>query len=423
MLSGVFIFNHKGEVLISKLYRQDIRRFVADLFRIHVISNPNVRSPVMTLGSTTFFHIRNENLFIAAVTKQNALAALVFEFLSRFIAIGNSYFGKMNEEIVKNNYALVYELLDEIIDFGYPQNSDVETLKLYITQGGIDGGKLAKESQAITIKATGAISWRKEGIKYRKNECFLDVIESLNLLMSNKGAILRADVSGSVMVKAFLTGMPECKFGLNDKVLMERSQRKSEKSAVELDDVQFHQCVKLGRFDNDRTISFVPPDGEFELMKYRTTENINLPFRVHAIVNEVGKTRVEYKIQVKATFSANLFATNVKVYIPTPSNTSGVKIRVAVGKANFKPGETGVIWKIKRFQGQQELFLSAEAELSATTVKKAWHRPPIALDFQVPMFTASGLQVRFLKVFEKSNYQTIKWVRYITKAGSFQYRL
>ena len=40
-----------------------------------------------------------------------------------------------------------------------------------------------------------------------------------------------------------------------------------ENPAVELDDCQFHQCVKLGKFDNDRTISFIPPDGEFELMR------------------------------------------------------------------------------------------------------------------------------------------------------------
>jgi len=415
--------NSRRTILISKLYRNDVRRSIADIFRINVISNPNVRSPVMTFGSTTFFHIKNENMFIAAVTKENSLANLVYEFLYRFVAIGKSYFGKFDEDIIKNNYILVYELLDEIIDFGYPQNCDVETLKLYITQGGIAGDKLAKESQKITIKATGAISWRKEGIKYRKNECFLDVIESLNLLMSNKGAILRADVSGQVVMKSLLSGMPECKFGLNDKVLMERSNRKSTKTSVELDDVQFHQCVKLGRFDNDRTISFVPPDGEFELMKYRTTENINLPFKVHAIVNEIGKSRVEYKIMVKSTFSSKLFATNVKVYIPTPPNTSGVKSRVSSGKASFKPAENGVIWKIKRFQGGMELSFSGEAELSSTTVKKVWHRAPISLDFQVPMFTASGLQVRFLKVFEKSNYDTVKWVRYITKAGSYQYRL
>lgn len=38
--------------------------------------------------------------------------------------------------------------------------------------------------------------------------------------------------------------------------------------AVELDDCQFHQCVRLGKFDSDRSISFIPPDGEFELMRY-----------------------------------------------------------------------------------------------------------------------------------------------------------
>jgi hypothetical protein len=37
------------------------------------------------------------------------------------------------------------------------------------------------------------------------------------------------------------------------------------------------------------------------------------------------------------------------------------------------------------------------------------------------MFTSSGLLVRFLKVFEKGNYQSVKWVRYLTRAsGSYQ---
>jgi AP-2 complex subunit mu-1 len=40
------------------------------------------------------------------------------------------------------------------------------------------------------------------------------------------------------------------------------------------------------------------------------------------------------------------------------------------------------------------------------------------------MFTSSGLIVRFLKVFEKSNYHSIKWVRYLTKAsGTYQIRV
>lgn len=40
------------------------------------------------------------------------------------------------------------------------------------------------------------------------------------------------------------------------------------------------------------------------------------------------------------------------------------------------------------------------------------------------MFTASGLIVRFLKVFEKGDYPSVKWVRYLTKAsGSYQVRV
>lgn len=42
----------------------------------------------------------------------NANAALVFEFCYRVINIGRSYFGKFDEEAVKNNFVLIYELLD-----------------------------------------------------------------------------------------------------------------------------------------------------------------------------------------------------------------------------------------------------------------------------------------------------------------------
>lgn len=46
---------------------------------------------------------------------------------------------------------------------------------------------------------------------------------------------------------------------------------------MELEDVKFHQCVRLSRFDNDRTISFIPPDGDFELMSYRLHTQVGAP--------------------------------------------------------------------------------------------------------------------------------------------------
>lgn len=45
---------------------------------------------------------------------------------------------------------------------------------------------------------------------------------------------------------------------------------------MELEDVKFHQCVRLSRFENDRTISFIPPDGEFELMSYRLNTHVSV---------------------------------------------------------------------------------------------------------------------------------------------------
>lgn len=60
--------------------------------------------------------------------------------------------------------------------------------------------------------------------------------------------------------------MPELKLGLNDKLMFEATGRSTTRiKAVELEDIKFHQCVRLARFENDRTISFIPPDGQLYL--------------------------------------------------------------------------------------------------------------------------------------------------------------
>ncbi|THG99671.1 hypothetical protein EW026_g2729 [Hermanssonia centrifuga] len=381
------------------------RRSIADVFRIQVVSNSDVRSPIVTLGSTSFFHVRVNNLYIVAVTKCNANAALVFEYCYRFISIAKSYFGKVDEEAVKNNFVLIYELIDEINDFGYPQNSEIDTLKTYITTESIMSSAAAvEESSKITTQATGATSWRRADVKYKKNEAFVDVVETVNLSMSAKGTVLRADVDGHILMRAYLSGTPECKFGLNDKLVIDKNER-GMGDAVELDDCRFHQCVRLDEFDSTRTISFIPPDGEFELMKQ---VSIN-------VKRETANTCTN--------FNNKLSATNVVIRIPTPLNTTSVDCKVPSGKAKYVPAENVVVWKIPRIQGGAEMTFSGTAQLTSTTNRQVWARPPIDVDFQVLMFTSSGLIVRFLKVFEKSNYHSIKWVRYLTKAsGSYQVR-
>jgi len=222
--------------------------------------------------------------------------------------------------------------------------------------------------------------------------------------------------------------MPECKIGLNDKVAMQQEnsakKKKRKHTGIAIDDCTFHRCVSLTQYDVDRTISFIPPDGEFELMKYRITQNVNLPFTLTQVtVREHGKSRVEYDITLKGNFSSKLFAANVVATIPTPNNAAKSSITVGLGHAKYNAAKNAIVWKIKKFPGGVSYSLRGEVKLAASISEKQWSRPPITLSFQVPMFTASGLNVRFLRIFERSNYETTKWVRYMTRAGQYQIRI
>ena len=109
--------------------------------------------------------------------------------------------------------------------------------------------------------------------------------------------------------------------------------------------------------------------------------------------------------------------------LQVPPNTAQTRINVASGRARYEPEHNAIIWRIRRFPGGQELMLNGDVDLMKSTKGRTWVKPPLTMDFQVPMFTASGLNVRSLKVYERSNYPTTKWVRYVTRSGSYAIRL
>lgn len=436
MISGVLFINTNGDTVLTKFYRDDVTIKTAETFRLEVIAAGVHDAPVKFFHTDkcSFLYIRHGDVYVVAITRQNCNATMVFQFLYSLVDLFRAYFGgKFSEASIKNNFVLVYELLDEIMDNGWPQITTPEILKEFITVGDVKVNidKLQKkQGRSITREITGSCDWRTPGkYKYRKNEVFLDVLESVNLLLSSQGQqILRAEVQGKIQVRSFLSGMPECKFGLNDKILLknvdpERRKKVRQANWVTLDDTSFHRCVRLHNFDEDRTISFIPPDGEFDLMKYRITQGIRIPFEVMPQVVERGRNRVEYEIKIKGAFSQKLFASNVHISIPVPGNTEKAMIKATYGKAKYDPANSIVMWKIKKFAGGASYTLRGEVKLSHRIKEKVWSRPPITMDFQVPMYTSSGVHVRFLKVFEKSGYKVDKWVRYITKAGNYQIRI
>ncbi|KAK2087593.1 AP-1 complex subunit mu-1 [Saguinus oedipus] len=111
---------------------------------------------------------------VVATSKKNACVSLVFSFLYKVVQVFSEYFKELEEESIRDNFVIIYELLDELMDFGYPQTTDSKILQEYITQ---EGHKLETGAPRPPATVTNAVSWRSEGIKYRKNEVFLDVIE------------------------------------------------------------------------------------------------------------------------------------------------------------------------------------------------------------------------------------------------------
>lgn len=164
-----------------------------------------------------------KDLVLLATTKTNINCAMAIQFLYHLIFICKEYFGgEINEAEVKKKFSLIYEILDEVMDYGCPQTTDPSLLKNYIKEGGFNDEliKDLKKLKQLTSQATGVTSWRPEGIVHKKNEIYIDVIEDVNVIFSAKGTVLRSDVSGVIKLKCLLSGMPECKLGMNDKLLM-----------------------------------------------------------------------------------------------------------------------------------------------------------------------------------------------------------
>ncbi len=108
-----------------------------------------------------------------------------------------AYFKEVEEESIRDNFVVTYELLDEMIDFGYPQSTEPAVLKEYVTVHYITwhwvltafryitqkSNELHKALVRVPAAATGAVSWRPDNIKHTKNEVFLDVIEKVNIMV------------------------------------------------------------------------------------------------------------------------------------------------------------------------------------------------------------------------------------------------
>eukprot|EP00732_Lithocolla_globosa_P001981 Lithocolla_globosa_v1_NODE_1151_length_2830_cov_9.568084.p1 type:complete len:433 gc:universal NODE_1151_length_2830_cov_9.568084:2729-1431(-) len=418
--SAVFILDTKGKVLISRNYRGDLPISSVEKFLPMVLeSEDEGQHPVLEGDGVHYIYVKHNNLYLLALTRKNSNVATILVYLHKMKEVFEEYFKDLQEESIRDNFVIIYELLDEMMDFGYPQITESKILQEYITQESYKLEEQARPPMAVT----NAVSWRSEGLKYRKNEVYLDVVESVNMLVNSNGTVLRSEVIGSIKLRVFLSGMPELRLGLNDKVYFEATGRQAKgKTSVEMEDVKFHQCVKLSRFENDRTISFIPPDGEFELMSYRLNMTVKPLIWVETVIEKSSGSKMEYLIKAKAQFKRKSTANNVEIIVPIPEDADSQKFKASVGSVKYAPEKSAIIWSIKQFGGGKEFMMRANFGLPSVR-QEVDKKVPISVKFEIPFFTTSGMQVRYLKISEKSGYQALPWVRYITKNGDYELRM
>ena len=292
MIQSVFILSPTGEVLIERHFRGVTSRSVCDYFwdRASVSVNhhgglstttslltneeqqlllplhdsvlPVMEVPESDHGTVYIISILRDGLSYLAVVPAEVSPLMILEFLHRIANIFVDYFGSpADESAIKDNFSTAYQLLEEMVDYGWPLTTEPNALKAMIRPPSV----MAKLQSVVFSNTTvsdelpsGTISnmpWRATGVSYTQNEIYMDIVEQVDAIVDAvSGNLISSDVSGSIQCQSHLSGIPDLLLTFKDPAL--------------IDDCSFHPCVRYQRFERDQVVSFVPPDGLFELMRY-----------------------------------------------------------------------------------------------------------------------------------------------------------
>ena len=422
-ISSIYILDKKGRPIIFRNYRGDVTQDISSNFQKKVLElEENNLKPLFTINDVHYCWIRYKDVYIVAVSKRNPDICLIFFFLHRLVDLLINYFNILEEESIRDNFVIIYEILDEVVDYGYPQNTDAKLLKEYIK---ISSNRLMPRKPLTTEVINNQVS-RVPGIKYQINQAFVDVIERVSSLISHKGEMIRSDIIGQITMKSSLSGMPLLKLGLNDKSYFELTGKKPADKMVDMDDFKFHNCVNINKFESERVIEFIPPDGFFTLMNYRLNLKIKPLIWVEVNRKEITSTKMKFLVKAKNNCKGDSIANNVAIHIPVPNDLQNPLFKSSLGSVTYSPDKEVLIWSLRKFPGQVETNLIIQftvPSLRGNDSKSKYLKKPIEVKFEIPAFTVSGIQIRYLKITEASGYQAYPYVKYVTKNGEYQIRM
>ncbi len=441
MLESYFILSGTGEVLIEKHWRGLTPRTVCDYFWEQVSSyrQKDEAPPIMSHGRYYLLSIHRNNMFMLATTTVETAPLPTLEFLHRVFDTFEIYFTSVDETNIKNNFATVYQLLEEMVDFGYPLTTEPNALRVLIkppsiisrlakvVSGGSEGGMI---SDVLPDGTASNMPWRQTNISYNTNEIYLDLVEEVDSLLTVDGLIISSDVSGVILGNSKLSGIPDLALQFKDPSL--------------IDDCSFHPCVRYNRFDREKIVSFVPPDGPFELMRYRVNKRDGQPCvapcyaspKLHYdFTNNKGNVTILVGARSTSSLlfpggnSSSATVENVVVTLPFPKIVRTANLQVSQGTVLYDESTKIAKWTIGTLAAQQTLQLTGTMLLTSMPVSgggsSTYHNhtgaeeyPPMQLEWTVMLASLSGMGIASLTLARES-YKPYKGVRSIAKSGRF----
>ncbi|GJW45588.1 AP-3 complex subunit mu [Tanacetum coccineum] len=174
------------------------------------------------------------------------------------------YLGGLNEDVIKDNFVIVYELLDEMIDNGFPLTTEPNILRDMIAPPN------------IVSKMLSVVTGNSSNVN--------DTLPGATYLVD--GVLVKCEIFGVVEVNSHLSGIPDLTLSFANPSI--------------LNDVQFHPCVRFRPWESQQLLSFVPPDGLFKLMNYRVKKLKNTPIYVKPqLSSESGTYRVSVMVGIR----------------------------------------------------------------------------------------------------------------------------
>lgn len=434
-ISNLFILSLRGDTIINRDFSKSIKKGINEVFFRKVNctdEGEDTTPPVFNIEGVNFIYIKTNDLYFCLTTLDNPSPAYFLEILHRLMSVIKDHCGVLSEESIRKNFVLIYEIIDEMIDFGFPQMCSTDEIKPFVFTECVlvkDQKKIIDSANSVLRKNTKPADITVTPISKTdkaNNELYVDLFEKISCLFNSNGNLINSSIDGFIKFKNYLKNKPEIKLSLSDEITLGKISSYS--SGIQIDDCNFHQCVNPRDFMSQKTLLITPPDGEFVAMNYRITTDFAPPFKFYTYTEETPY-KLEIKIKVQANFSEKFTASNVICRFNVPKTTQNVYFDLQgkkIGqKAEFSTNEKCCYWKINKFQGGNEFTLITKITVSNSKSEEVRKElGPISIDFEIPNFNLSKMQIKELKILTNDkNYKALKWVRVVTQANSYVARI